>query len=186
MSSYWTGGLAILLTSLIGWQIGIQVQVSRVDNAAPSFALATTNTSGYFAYIDATANPLYVTSSGINLNTFLVVSLCSVEATLSGRSSITFSIYFQGDSAFVGDGIQEASLTVDALGLPSDASFIGGSKLNLPAVLVYDNRQNLVKGRVFSHALNSTRITVSFVPTNGTLVGTTFATTLFTVTLFSN
>lgn len=154
--------LSIILVGLIGWQIGIQVQVSHVDSAVPPLSFMKTNTSQHVYFFTTSTSPEYVSSVGINNNSFLFVCTIDKITTLSGLSKSFILVFTNLGTTFVGDGVTAASLTIN---LPDQSFVVGGVPVNLP--VVYAGAGVSAVGRAIGSLTIPSEITMTFVPPNG-------------------
>lgn len=156
--------LLLVAVSLFAWQIAIQVQVSNVDGAVPPLALLTTGVNRTVHYFQTSASPQYVSSSGIDVNSFLIVGIIDDTITLSGSKKSTANIFCFMTTTFTGDGVTAASLTIN---VGNTVFVIGGAPVNLP--YMFGSVSNYVVGRLVGNSAIPSELTISFIPTNGTV-----------------
>jgi hypothetical protein len=163
--------LTVVTIAIVGWQIGIQVQVNHVDAIVPpTFDLLTTNTTRHINYFMTSASPLYISSSGIDTSDLLVVTIVNNMRTLSGKYISNVLTFVAMRITFNGDGHTTASLTVLSDG--THGMIIGGMPCNLPMLYKQDVAPfNVTSGRMTCNPLNTNEITYSITPRIGASIG---------------
>lgn len=179
----YTAILSAILLGLVGWQIGIQVQVSNVDaTVPPSFGLMSVNSSNAVTFLLSSASSQYVTSNNIDLNNFLVTSLSSMTATLSGKQQALMTLFVIFTSTVDADGIAPLSLTVKLPNIPQNILF-GGAPLNTPIVFRVDATGLFLVGNLSMDTSTSpVQLTASIIPKVGTLSGSMLSMSVTTLT----
>lgn len=159
------GLLTVMTLGLLGWNIALQVQISRV----PNFQNTTVGTFRELLFVPNDQTIGYNASNGIDASNFIGVVNVLISETASGKATGILEFFVAFSTTFVGDGTSNATLV---LTMPSDRlhglSFTqqGFPNPQLPVLFYGTNDGLMYPGGAFAFLLDAGTVAIVFIPPN--------------------